>query len=159
MESQLKISPNLSLLTDEDLLVVFKGKSFETIKLEPQLSSLLMCFIRSEHAVLSKDYIIESVWPDNIYVGRNALRKNVYKLRALFKEYHIEHLIEIITIPKKGYKLNAVEEETRPYFKTKYMKAVAIAAASLIICFIVMRGVTEEDIDYRIPSSELVQLP
>lgn len=77
----------------------------ETIQLEPRVMDLLVCFARHPDEVLSKEQLIQKVWPDT-FVADDVLTSAIWKLRqALGDDPKSPGYIE--TIPRRGYRLLA----------------------------------------------------
>lgn len=155
MNDSIKITSTVSLLKDENLLLIRGKKSIDTIKIEPQLSLILAEFMLFKNQVITKKHLIDRVWDGNVFVGNNALRKNIYKLRALIKEMNLECEITIITIPKKGYKFTVLE--SKQAFFPSQKKWMVYAAASLILLMLALRVITEGNDDYTKDRKMLVQ--
>jgi len=79
-----------------------------SIKLEPRVAYLLLHLARNVGKPLSRDDLMETVWP-NLVVGDEALTSAINKLRKAFADdSHHPEVIE--TIPKVGYRLIASVE-------------------------------------------------
>ncbi len=154
MESQIKLTSKVTLLHGENLLLVSSGKSFQTIKLEPQISQLLFCLVSSKGEVISKEKLIFSIWKSNVYVGNDALRKNIYRLRNILKDNGLDDSVQILTISKKGYKLVINEYNFINFYRRKRVLAYAIVC--ILLCFLTLRFTTEEDIDLKLTYNESV---
>ena len=89
------VQPSLNRLTKEDIHV----------RLRPQLMDVLVCLaVRASHTV-SKDEILDLVWPGQ-FIAESGLARCVAELRqALGDTRHDSRFIE--TIPKRGYRLIA----------------------------------------------------
>lgn len=155
MNTTIKITNAISLLTDENLLLIRRKKSIDTIKIEPQLTHILSEFIAHKDEVITKEYLIDRIWNGNAFVGSNALRKNIYKLRSLIKEYDLQQEISILTVPKKGYKFTSLE--SKQAFFPSQKKWMVYAAASLILLMLALRVITEGNDDYTKDRKMLVQ--
>jgi DNA-binding winged helix-turn-helix (wHTH) protein len=155
MNDPIKITSTVSLLKSENLLLIRGKKSIDTVKIEPQLSLILTEFILLKNQVITKKHLIDRVWEGNMFVGNNALRKNIYKLRTLIKELHLDREVAIITIPKKGYKFTVLESK-QTFFPTE-RKWMVYAAASLILFMLALRVFTESNTDYTKDHKMLVQ--
>ncbi len=160
MKSQLAISKSVALLEDENILIIYKRGKVITSKLEPQLTAILLKLVHSKNTIVTKEDFINSIWTNNVFVGQTALRKNIYKLRSLIKSNHLDNELNIITIPKRGYKLLISENEKDVYtVKRKYIvpksKLAYISIAAMVILFLALQFSTEEDIILEIPSSEI----
>lgn len=85
-----------------------------TVPLKPKAFDLLMVLVESRGRVVSKDDLMQRVWPDTV-VDESSLTQNIYELRkALAADGMGVQYIE--TVPKRGYRFNggtAEESETR----------------------------------------------
>lgn len=77
-------------------------------RIEPQLVELLLLFAGSGGRVLSKDEIIAAVWQGRA-IGDDTLAAAISRLRAALGESKSDRYIE--TIPKRGYRLLAAQED------------------------------------------------
>ncbi|WP_298755979.1 helix-turn-helix domain-containing protein [uncultured Psychroserpens sp.] len=157
MKSQIEISQSVSLLANENIVIVHKKKAVVTLKIEPQLTLLFLELLYSKNELVSKDYLIKSIWKDNIYVGQSALRKNIYKLRFLIKNNNLEDELSITTVPKKGYKLIVQPSNSRniiPIIKSR-SSAFLYVSAAIFILFFSLKFSTEEDIILKQPTSDI----
>lgn len=77
----------------------------EVIKLEPRVAHLLSCLTANAGKPVSRETLMEKVWPDMI-VGDEALTNAIKKLRKAFKDDRQNPRV-IETIPKAGYRLIA----------------------------------------------------
>ena len=147
MNTSLKITEVVSLLQDENLILIRNKKEIKSIKIEPQLTEILSELIRFKDQVITKQQLIDRIWEGNVFVGGNALRKNIYKLRTLIKDHHLEEELSIRTIPKKGYKLMILTSD-QTFFKSA-RKWMVYAAASAILLLIALRVFTEDNVGPR----------
>lgn len=148
MKSFVRITSSLSLLKDENVLLFQSKKEMKTMKLEPQLTSLLYEMVMLKNEVISKEDLIEAVWNGNGYVGKEALRKNIYKLRSLIAKVDLLDELSIITIPKKGYKLEIANTQSKPKIH-KVFKIISYAAASIILILFILNFSEGENVDYK----------
>ncbi len=92
------------------------------IQLKPRVIDTLLILIEHCGQVLSKDELIERLWPDTVVEEAN-LTQNIYLLRkALGEGPHEQNYIE--TIPKRGYRFVAEVRE---------VSAAATAKAAQIV--------------------------
>jgi len=81
------------------------SRAGEEARLEPKVMDVLVCLIEAEGAVVSKDDILDRVWPDAV-VEEAALSRCVSELRrALGDDAKSPRYVE--TLPKRGYRLTA----------------------------------------------------
>lgn len=84
---------------DSDQLV--KGE--RTIKLEPKIMGVLLCLIEHQGQIISKEYLMQTVWPE-VTITDHPINRAICRLRKIFQdEARTPRVIE--TIPKKGYRL------------------------------------------------------
>jgi adenylate cyclase len=85
-------------------LNVISGKG-TTAHLEPKVMEVLLCLADHAGEAVSKDELVQTVWPDT-FVSDDALKRCIFELRRVFDDdAHEPHVIE--TIPKRGYRLIA----------------------------------------------------
>ena len=150
MSSFIKINTSVSLLTDEHVLLIQTKEEVKTIKMEPQLTQILVEMITLKNQVVTKEHLIETVWEGNQFVGNTALRKNIYKLRNILLQTGSE--LEITTVPKKGYKLEV--KDTKKSQKRKVYKLISYAAASVVLAIFALSMATSTTVDQKLQKSE-----
>jgi DNA-binding winged helix-turn-helix (wHTH) protein len=74
----------------------------KAIKLKPKDFDLLLVLVRSGPSLVSKEQLMDRVWPDS-FVSEANLSVHVAILRKLFREYGGDQEY-ILTIPKFGYR-------------------------------------------------------
>jgi len=85
----------------------------KTINLDYKLSELLAFFIQHQGQVVSRDQILENVWPDTV-VNDNTVNWSISQLRKALGDSATNAQF-IKTIPKKGYQLIAtISVHTEP---------------------------------------------
>ena len=81
----------------------------ETLHLEPKSMEVLAYLVANAGDVVSRDELLEKVWPD-VHVGDNSLTSAIIKIRrALGDNARDRRYVE--TIPKRGYRLIATIRE------------------------------------------------
>lgn len=96
-------------IVDSDLNRLIKSR---VIKLEPKVMEVLICLIEHRGEVVSKDYLINTIWPDVIVVEQSLNRSVSIIRKALGDAPAKPKFIE--TISKKGYRfIYPVEEVER----------------------------------------------
>ena len=75
----------------------------QVIKLEPKIMQVLFCLIQHQGQIVSREYLLETVWPD-VVVTDHPLTRAISYLRKVFQDNPREPRI-IETISKKGYRL------------------------------------------------------
>ena len=76
-----------------------------TIRLEPKVMEVLVCLARHAGESLSKEKLLQEVWP-GAFVTDDALKRCILELRRVFEDDAREPRV-IQTIPKRGYRLVA----------------------------------------------------
>jgi len=77
--------------------------SGRTVHLEPKVMDVLVCLARHAGEPVSKEELLETVWP-NTFVTDDGLKRSISELRRVFEDDPQESRI-IQTIPKRGYRL------------------------------------------------------
>lgn len=75
----------------------------QAFQLTPKLSALLLLFIEHAGHILTKDYLMEKLWPDT-FVEEASLSRNISRLRALMGAAETNY---IQTVPRQGYRFVA----------------------------------------------------
>jgi len=86
-------------LVEPDLNCITRKKV--KIQVEPKVIEVLVCLADYPGEVLSKEQIIQTVWPDT-YVSEEVLRYSISELRKAFKDDAKNPRI-IQTIARRGY--------------------------------------------------------
>jgi len=76
-----------------------------SIRAEPKQIEVLVCLARHQGETVSKEELIQAVWPDT-FVGDDVLVRSIFLLRRLFED-DPQRPDFIQTIPKRGYRLVA----------------------------------------------------
>jgi TolB-like protein/DNA-binding winged helix-turn-helix (wHTH) protein/tetratricopeptide (TPR) repeat protein len=76
-----------------------------TFQLEPKVISVLVCLAESPGQPVSKEKLLQTVWPDT-FVGEGVLVRSISELRRVFEDDPKEPRV-IQTIAKRGYRLVA----------------------------------------------------
>lgn len=76
-----------------------------TAHLEPKQMEVLVCLAEHPGEPLSKEKLLQSVWPDT-FVSDDVLTRSIFELRRVFEDNARESRF-IQTIPKRGYRLVA----------------------------------------------------
>lgn len=90
---------NWLLITTENCLY----KSGKNYIIEPRITKLLAFLAKHQGIVFSRDELIEAVW-DGAVVSEQVVTQSIFELRKTLKKMNEDHWI--ITIPKRGYKLD-----------------------------------------------------
>src|SRR5262249_22966345 len=75
------------------------------LQLEPKLMSVLVCLAEHPGEPVSKEKLLQTVWPDT-FVGEGVLTRSISELRRMFEDEAKEPRM-IQTIAKRGYCLVA----------------------------------------------------
>src|ERR1700744_4078862 len=100
--AKFRLDANKRLLFADDEVVMLTPKAFDT----------LLVLVENRGSVLSKEELMQMVWPDQ-FVEENNLAQNIHLIRKLLGEESGIRFIE--TIPKRGYRFIAetrIVEET-----------------------------------------------
>jgi len=76
-----------------------------SLQLEPKVMSVLVCLVEHPGEAVSKETILQTVWPDT-FVGEGVLTRAISELRRVFEDDVKEPRV-IQTIAKRGYRLVA----------------------------------------------------
>jgi len=74
-----------------------------TTRLEPKVMEVLVCLARRAGEPVSKEELLQAVWPDT-FVTDDGLKRSISELRRVFEDDVREPRV-IQTIPKRGYRL------------------------------------------------------
>ncbi|MBN2319178.1 MAG: winged helix-turn-helix domain-containing protein [Acidobacteria bacterium] len=107
-------------LVEPDLNCITRGK--KKIPVEPKVIEVLVCLADDPGEVLSKEQIIQTVWPDT-YVSEEVLRYSISELRKAFKD-DAKNPRVIQTIARRGYRLIAPVTKKDPFSQAKASVAV-----------------------------------
>ncbi|MBN1571167.1 MAG: winged helix-turn-helix domain-containing protein [Acidobacteria bacterium] len=108
------VEPNLNCISRAD----------EKISIEPKVIEVLAFLAEYPGEVLSKEQIIQAVWPDT-YVSDEVLRYSITELRKAFKDDARNPQI-IQTIPRRGYRL--IAEVTKKAPAAEARRSIAVLA-------------------------------
>lgn len=84
------------------------------VHVAPKVMEVLMCLIRAEGRLVSRDTLLASVWAD-VVVNEEVVTRAISELRTLLRDVGRPRRY-VGTIPRKGYRLlmKAVPVETQP---------------------------------------------
>ncbi|WP_076865632.1 winged helix-turn-helix domain-containing protein [Bradyrhizobium mercantei] len=83
----------------------------QEIPLQPRVFDLLVYLVRHRDRVISKDELLEAVWPD-VTVTDNSLQRAVSSLRAALRQGDMDGAIR--NLPGKGYRFFVDSENRQP---------------------------------------------
>ncbi len=133
---------NLKFNPEEGKIILEKMDGQHPIHLDFQLTKLLDILLQNENELVVKQELVEYVWQDNKLVGQEALPKNIWRLRKIINENQLQDLIQIKTIPKRGYKLiksysPVIENPENSAKKMLSKQSIFLMVAILVIVFII----------------------
>ncbi len=103
MDAEFRVGP---WLVQPSLNVVAQNDT--AVRLEPKVMEVLVCLAHRAGEPVSKEELIQAVWPDT-FVTDDVLKRCISELRRVFDDDAREpHVIE--TIPKRGYRMIAAVE-------------------------------------------------
>ncbi|AXQ99517.1 winged helix-turn-helix domain-containing protein [Pseudoalteromonas piscicida] len=148
----------------DDLVVQLHDEMF---KLEPKTMDLLVCLIKNQGAIMSKDALIESVW-DGMIVSDHAVTSCIAKLRkVLSQDQSIPVYIE--TISKRGYRIpkqvyvsvskQEVAEDVSHVPVANNMKLVKILAVLILVLIVVLIVFYSADTLSTVKESHVAEKP
>lgn len=79
------------------------GQEGEVLSVEPKVMQVLLCLVEHQGKVVTRDRLMEMVWPDVIIVD-DTLTRCISQLRKIFGETPAQPRV-IETIRKRGYRL------------------------------------------------------
>lgn len=104
-------------------------RSGEETAIQPKTAELLGVFLQHQGEVLTKEFLLEALWPDTT-VTDHVLFQSLKKLRAILREE--DHAVWIKTYPKQGYQwVYPVTEELDPPTPSEKTKALRTPTAYL----------------------------
>src|SRR5215831_6839965 len=83
----------------------------QEIPLQPRVFDLLVYLVRHRDRVISKDELLEAVWPD-VTVTDNSLQRAVSSLRAALRQGGMDGAVR--NLPGKGYRFFVDSEIRQP---------------------------------------------
>jgi len=143
-----------------------------TVQLEPKVMSVLVCLAEHPGEPVSKEKLLQTVWPDT-FVGEGVLVRSIVELRRVFEDDAKEPRV-IQTIAKRGYRLVAPvvpmngaasthepraqspESIGRPRYRKPWRLAVAVTAlagiASALLILFNIGGMREHLFGLALPA-------
>lgn len=89
-----------------DAVQLLLGNGEEVVQLPPKVLETLLALVKSRGQVVTKQQLMESVWPDS-FVEEGNLTQNIFLLRrVLGKTAEGEEYIQ--TLPKRGYRMSVL---------------------------------------------------
>ena len=116
-----------------------------TLPLNRKSFDLLVCLVEARDRVVSKDELLEAVWPGQ-FVDENNLAQQVSLLRKVLNR-HSEPVRLIETVPGRGYRLTAMVEPVLPEDVGAPHRPEIVLNTEQSITRITVQEETEEDED------------
>jgi TolB-like protein/DNA-binding winged helix-turn-helix (wHTH) protein len=108
------------------------SRGTESVHLEPKTIEVLLCLTQRAGEVVTKQEILETVWPDT-FVEEVALARCVSELRKILGD-NPKAPAFIETIPKRGYRLlAAVSGGSHPVIPRSHVSRLALAIVALVL--------------------------
>jgi len=142
-------------------------RGVETIQVRPKTFALLLLLLEKPHEVLSKRYLLDTIW-DDVMVDEQVLVQSIRELRKLFDNAEI-----IQTYPRKGYAWAASvqqqsleEQESSQGFLKNHLKcflipfwhranALPLAGAALVVMAIIFYALADRS-NYAVSQTDVV---
>lgn len=162
MIKQLTESPfsSADIVVDFSLNIIVKGDV--TYTLQPKVIELLVLLCSVEGETLSKQSIIESLWPDTI-VGPDSLSNSMARLRKALGD-DAKNPKYVQTIQRKGYRwlqpVNLIHNKPKSLLKNRKSIYSALIALSCFIAIVVTTHLKEEEREtFPFPDLSIKKLP
>ena len=97
---------------------VLRREDGQIVALRPKAFETLLALVEKSGHVLSKDELMERIWPET-FVEESGLARNISVLRKALGEGYIE------TMPKRGYRFAALVEVIEPKDETAFEEGTA----------------------------------
>ncbi|KIC46726.1 hypothetical protein RA28_02870 [Ruegeria sp. ANG-S4] len=121
----------MQLLIDDwrvDVAARTATRGGEKRQLSPRAIKLLQILAQAEGAVVSRDQLLEQIWP-NVFVSDESLTQVVSELRRVLKDRGI-----VATVPRGGYRLTRpVRERARDGFELTDLDTSGLEARALCL--------------------------
>jgi len=107
--------------------------------LDPKVMDVLVCLVMARGQLVTRDQIMESVWP-GVVVTDFALSRCIYQLRKTLIEVSAAVTSPVETLPKRGYRLawnvrdgkSAATDRTHPGDKLVSARAAGVAVLAFL---------------------------
>ena len=142
MKNTITLHPQLFFDYDGNALIYFKHQRGEApilIKLDFKLAGILNLLFAQKGQLIERQLFIQKLWDDNALAGEKALNRNMSRLRSLLKKNELHHLLEIQTVPKKGYILK-IKETAKPAIQKTQFLSISSIGKKLIFPLLVSIG-------------------
>ncbi len=114
-------------IPDEDKLIIDN----EDVIIDNRLSKLLDFFCQNPNIVFSRDELINEVWNGSILTDQ-VITQAIFELRKTLKSAERHSMGYIITVPKRGYKLNVEVQKNVLITPSLQVNTVSIDEATTI---------------------------
>lgn len=114
-------------IPDEDKLIMDN----EDVIIDNRLSKLLDFFCQNPNIVFSRDELINEVWNGSILTDQ-VITQAIFELRKTLKSAERHSMGYIITVPKRGYKLDVEVQKNVLITPSLQVNTVSIDEASII---------------------------
>ncbi|WP_394140937.1 winged helix-turn-helix domain-containing protein [Vibrio chagasii] len=114
-------------IPDEDKLIIDN----EDVIIDNRLSKLLDFFCQNPNIVFSRDELINEVWNGSILTDQ-VITQAIFELRKTLKSAERHSMGYIITVPKRGYKLDVEVQKNVLITPSLQVNTVSIDEASII---------------------------
>lgn len=88
---------------DEQTGRLLTKNNYQEVQIDPKLFELLTLFVEQPNKILSRQYLLDHLWPNSL-VTDNAINKSVGNLRQALGD-NAKSAKYIQTVPKRGYRL------------------------------------------------------
>lgn len=150
-------------------LIRHRGQNSDSRQLEPRLMRLLCLLAASADAVVTREDIINSLWP-RVVVNENSLTRAISDLRRVLTPAGDKRSTLIQTIPKRGYRLTQSPEAVTSQSDAGRQAGTALVktssrtwltrwAPSLAACFILALALTVRVSEHSTNTPVVAQLP
>jgi|MDSW01.1.fsa_nt_gb two-component system phosphate regulon response regulator PhoB len=83
----------------------------ELVHFSPGEFRLMEFFLQNEKRVLSRDELLQNVWPANIQAGTRTVDVKIRRVRRVLEQFNYDHMLQ--TVRGKGYRFTAFGRRLR----------------------------------------------
>lgn len=112
-----RYSPIGNFVLDNDQQMIQLGE--QNIHLRQKLMLVLQALIQNNGRLISRDSLIDQIWRGNYYTGKKGLTHTICLLRRILN-LDIKQSVRIITIPKRGYRLEVSPNSTHSKSQSQF---------------------------------------
>jgi len=117
MQIEITNQLRINMETSSVIYVDFQGGE-RTIRLTQPEANILIFLTERRGDIISKDQLIDTGWSGKI-TGGNSLNVAIYNLRRYLS---VDNQVQLENVPKKGYRLNVIENITVAIYEDKEYK-------------------------------------